>query len=244
MFDKTINHLVARQILMPSIIPCLIDQNVASRKEMGTSKGLEYYYKYRNICSCLYKDYYILKCDIKGYFYSINHEILKRKLEKKIKDRDALNIVFDIIDSEEYGIPIGNMTSQILAIFYLNDMDHFIKEKLKIKYYVRYQDDFILFHQSKEYLKQCLEEIRIFLKKEKLELNIKTRIYKSNDNFIYLGRDKKKHCAKYRQVRRKINKRVYLYKNDEIKLMSLVSTIICYKNMYSNRLKMKLTHRL
>ena len=210
MFDKTINHLIARQILIPGLLPCLIDQNVASRKEMGTSKALEYFYKYRNICNCKYKEYYILKCDIKGFFYNINHDILKKKVECKIKDKDALNIIFRIIDSEKEGISIGNMTSQILAIFYLNDMDHFIKEKLKIKYYVRYQDDFILFNESKEYLKECLEEIIEFLKKDKLELNKKSRIYKNNNNFIYLGKNKKGDCAQYRQVKRKI-KRICIY---------------------------------
>lgn len=59
---------------------------------------------------------------------------------KKIKDKDALNIVFSVINSDENGLSIGNMTSQVLAIFYLNDLDHFIKEDLKIKYYIRYQD--------------------------------------------------------------------------------------------------------
>lgn len=81
-----------------------------------------------------------MKCDISKFFASIDKEILKKKLLKRIKDKDALNIVFKVIDSQENGLGIGNMTSQVLAIFYLNDMDHFIKEKLKIKYYVRYQD--------------------------------------------------------------------------------------------------------
>ena len=232
MFDKTINHLVARNILIPALIPCLIEQNVASRKNMGTSKGLEYFYKYKNICNCKYKDYYILKCDIKGFFYNINHGILKEKLKKKIKDRDALKIIFNIIDSEENGIPIGNMTSQILAIFYLNDMDHYIKEKLKIKYYVRYQDDFILFHESKKYLKYCLNEIIKFLEKEKLELNKKSRLYKNTNTFIYLGRNQEGKNAKYRGINRKIKKKIYKYKNNEIKLMSLISTIIYYNYLY------------
>lgn len=83
------------------------------------------------------------------------------------------------------------MTSQVLAIFYLNDMDHFIKENLKIKYYVRYQDDFLLFHPSKKYLRYCLKEIETFLATEKLFLNAKTRIYKNTNNFIFLGRNKK-----------------------------------------------------
>ena len=83
------------------------------------------------------------------------------------------------------------MTSQILAIFYLNDLDHFIKEKLKIKYYIRYQDDFLLFHPSKKYLQYCLKEIKKFLAKEKLTLNSKTRIYKNTNNFLFLGRNSK-----------------------------------------------------
>ena len=63
-----------------------------------------------------------------------------------------------MIDNEEKGLGIGNMTSQVLAIFYLNDLDHYVKEELKIKYYIRYQDDFLLFHSNKEYLKECLEK--------------------------------------------------------------------------------------
>ena len=68
------------------------------------------------------------------------------------------------------------MTSQVLAVFYLNDMDHFIKNELHIKGVIRYQDDFLLFHESKEYLKYCLEQLTIFLEKEDLRLNKKTRI--------------------------------------------------------------------
>ena len=90
------------------------------------------------------------------------------------------------------------MTSQVLAIFYLNDMDHYIKEVLKIKYYVRYQDDFLLFHPSKEYLKICLKKIRHFLDNENLTLNKKTRIYKNTNNFIFLGRTKK--CKLYMRL--------------------------------------------
>ena len=79
------------------------------------------------------------------------------------------------------------MTSQVLAVFYLNDMDHFIKNELHIKGVIRYQDDFLLFHESKEYLKYCLEQLTIFLEKEDLRLNKKTRIFKSTDNFIFIG---------------------------------------------------------
>lgn len=231
MQDKVINHLVARYILYPALLPSLLDVNVASRKGLGTSEGIKLVKKFHRICKVKYKTYYILKCDISKFFASINHDILKEKLKRKIKDKDALKIVFDIIDMEEQGLSIGAMTSQVLAIFYLNDMDHFIKETLKIKYFLRYQDDFLLFHSSKQYLKYCLKEIEKFLEKEDLKLNKKTRIYKSTNNFIFLSRTPNGRYSKHRDVKRKIKKRIYLYNTGKIKLSSLVSSIICYKNL-------------
>lgn len=231
MQDKVINHLVARHILYPALLPCLLDVNVASRKGLGTSEGIRLAMNFHRICKVKYKTYYILKCDISKFFASINHDILKEKLKRRIKDKDALKIIFDIIDIEENGLSIGAMTSQILAIFYLNDMDHFIKETLKIKYFLRYQDDFLLFHPSKQYLRYCLKELEKFLKKEKLILNKKTRIYKSTNNFIFLGRKPNGNYAKFRDVRRKIKKRVYLYKTGQIELSNLISSIICYKHL-------------
>ena len=123
------------------------------------------------------------------------------------------------------------MTSQILAIFYLNDMDHFIKEHLKIKYYVRYQDDFLLYHPSKKYLKYCLSEIKNFLYKEKLTLNAKTRLFKSTNNFIFLGHNNKNQYSKYRNVKRKLRKKKYLYFNNKISLNSLAGSIINYEGL-------------
>ena len=128
------------------------------------------------------------------------------------------------------------MTSQVLAIFFLNDMDHFVKETLKIKYFVRYQDDFLLFYESKEYLKFCLKELEKFLAKEKLTLNAKTRIYKNTDNFIFLGRNNCGNYSKYRTVKKKLKKRTYLYKNGYISLNSLISSRLCYKNLCQNKL--------
>lgn len=85
------------------------------------------------------------------------------------------------------GLPIGNETSQILAIYYLNGLDHFIKENLHIKGYVRYMDDFILFHHDKDYLKFCLKEIEKYLEGVKLKLNRKTQIYDMKRGFNFLG---------------------------------------------------------
>ena len=235
MQDKVVNHLVARYILYPALLPCLIDSNVANRKNMGTNKGLLYFKDFYRKSKIKYKNFYILKCDISKFFASINHSVLKEKLKSKIKDKDALKIVFDIIDVEKSGLSIGAMTSQVLAIFYLNDIDHFIKEQLKIKYYVRYQDDFLLFHPSKQYLKYCLTQIKNFLEKEDLKLNKKTKIYKSTSNFIFLGRSKKQKYSKYREINRKLKKRIYLYKNGNISLMSLVNSSLCFQNLIQKR---------
>lgn len=79
------------------------------------------------------------------------------------------------------------MSSQFLAILYLNELDHFIKEELKIKYYIRYMDDGLIIHEDKEYLKYCLKEINIFIKKYHLELNNKTKIYSKKEEFEFLG---------------------------------------------------------
>lgn len=104
--DKVINHLVSRQILIPALESSLINENVASRKNMGTSKGYELVKKYRRKCDINYKSYYILKCDISKFFASIDQDILKEKIKRKIKDKDALNIIFKIIDSEKNGLGI------------------------------------------------------------------------------------------------------------------------------------------
>jgi len=229
--DKIINHLVARFILYPAIVPCLLDINVASRKYMGTSAGLKYEQEFIRKCNVKYKDYYILKCDISKFFASIDHDILKQKILRRIKDKDAIKIVFDIIDSNSPGLFIDAMCSQVLAIYHLNDLDHFIKEELKIKYLIRYQDDILIFHKSKEYLKYCFKEIKKFLEKEKLKLNGKSRIYKNTNNFIFLGRNKKGKYACYRNVKRKIKARYYLYKENKISLSSFSGSLLCYSSL-------------
>ena len=162
---------------------------------------------------------------------SIDHNKLKEKLLRRIKDKDALKIVFDIIASNDSGLYIGSMTSQILAIFYLNDLDHYIKNELKIKYYIRYQDDFLLFHNDKNYLKYCLEKTKEFLADEKLTLNNKTRIYKSTNNFVFLGRSRKGKYARYRSVSQKLKKRYSNYQNSTIDLNSMSCSLINYKSL-------------
>ncbi len=107
---------------------------------------------------------YCLKIDVKKYFPSINGAILKKLIRKKFKDKDLLNLLDEIIDSHDKGLPIGNMTSQIFGNFYLSYFDHYIKKELKVKYYQRYCDDAIILSNSKEELRIILNKIRIYLK--------------------------------------------------------------------------------
>lgn len=205
--DKTINHIVSKYFLTDIFESTLINENVATRKNKGTHYGIKLIKKYLNEIKG--KEFYILKYDIKKYFFNIDHEILKKIIRKKIKDKEVLKILDTIIDStdKEYineeikkikvkeipyykkgkGLSIGNMTSQVMAIMYLNELDQFIHNKLKIKYYIRYNDDGIIFHENKEYLKYCLKEIKKIIKKYELELNSKTSIISSKNGFNFLG---------------------------------------------------------
>ena len=156
-------------------------------------------------------NFYYLKFDINKSFYNIDHDIVKSMIKNKIKDKDAINIIERIIDStdEDYinekmikihevenislckngkSAPIGSMCFQIIAVMYLDKLNHFIKEKLHIKHYVLYMDDGVLIHQDKEYLKYCMEEISKYLKCLKLSLNIKkTRVDSIKNGLDFLG---------------------------------------------------------
>lgn len=121
---------------------------------------------------------YCLKLDIKKFYPSINKEILKKKFRKVIKCGDTLDLIDLIIDSSKSGVPIGNYTSQWFANFYLQDLDHYIKEKLKVPYYVRYMDDMVLFHRNKKELHKIRIAIQDFLNKEDLKLKENWQLFK------------------------------------------------------------------
>lgn len=131
---------------------------------------------------------WVLKCDLQKCFYSIRHDKLKEKLQRHISDPDTLWLIDMIIDStEDPGIPLGNQTSQWFAILYLSDFDHFVKEKLGIKYYGRYMDDFYLIHESKAYLQDCRKKIEQHVAELGLCLNEKTNIFPLKNGIDFLG---------------------------------------------------------
>ncbi len=115
---------------------------------------------------------YCLKLDIHQFYPSIDKNILKLKIRKRIKDEKLLNLIDIIIDSGGNGIPIGNFISQFFANYFLSDFDHQIKEKLKVKYYFRYMDDMVILHKSKKFLHYLEKWIRWYFEKE---LNLKVK---------------------------------------------------------------------
>ena len=137
-----------------------------------------------------YGSYYILKGDIKKYFYSINKDILFNILIKTIKDEHLIDLTKKLIydDGNDKGIPIGNYTSQYFANIYLGELDNYIKKELHIKYYCRYLDDFVILLPTKEECIIALNKIRIFLKQKlDLELNQKTRYFPNKFGCNFCG---------------------------------------------------------
>ena len=265
--DKIINHFVTRYSLEKNLTKYLDPRNIATRKNMGTDYGIKLVRKYLNKLKKDNDMFYILKIDISKYFYSIDHNVLKSELKDKLDDYEY-DIISKIIDTtnEEYvnkeifhniskhnldlplyyfgkGLPIGNMTSQFLSIFYLHKLDHFIVHDLKLKYYVRYMDDFIIMDKDLNKLKQAREIIIEKLEQEyKLKVNTKkTFIVNSKIGFAFLGYvfkvlDNKtiikiKRCN-LEKIKKRVKKVNYLFKNKKISHYKAFCTIMTYSNCY------------
>lgn len=191
--DRVIIRCFCDNSIIPRINKRLIYDNVACRKGMGTLFGIKRLEKF--LKSAYRKkgdnDIYFLKCDIRRYFPSINHEILERKLKNIGFSKDEMWLIERFIkgyNTFRKGLPLGNQTSQWFALLYLDQIDRLIKEKLQIKYYVRYMDDMILIHPDKNYLRYVLKKIEKTLNNElDLSLNQKTQIGKVSNGIDFLG---------------------------------------------------------
>lgn len=180
--DRVMHHAIMN-VLEPVFEKQFIYHTYACRKGKGSHKAIKYAFSKAKNCE------YFLKLDVKKYFENIDHNILKRKLSKIIKDKEVLDLLFDIIDSfsTEKGLPIGNLTSQFFANLYLSELDHFVLENLKPSGYCRYMDDFILFSNSKIDLKKMLNSIESFCLNNLL-LTLKPYILgKCKDGIAFLG---------------------------------------------------------
>lgn len=163
-------HWALMLYLEPILMKRMYHWNCASIKGRGLHHGM------RHLKRILVDDRkytkYCLKLDVKKFYPSIDKEILKNKFRRILKDKDVLWLIDSIVDSAEEGVPIGNYTSQWFANFYLTDLDKYIKEELKVKYYIRYMDDMVLFSNNKKELHKIKDKIELFLNNE-LHLRLK-----------------------------------------------------------------------
>ena len=165
--DRIVQHAVMN-ITMPIFLSTFTNDTYSCIKKRGVHKALGNLTKsLKNVEGTKY----CLKIDIKKFYPSIDHDILKNLLRKKFKDKDLLWLFDDIIDSAD-GLPIGNYLSQYLANFYLTYFDHWIKEVQGVTDYFRYADDMVFLSDSKSFLHKLLHNIKKYLT-EKLNLTVK-----------------------------------------------------------------------
>ena len=191
--DRVLHHAVFR-ILCPIFDKSFIFDSYSCRLKKGTHKAVNRFQEFaRKVSKKNTKNCFILKCDIKKFFDSIDHNVLISLIQKKIKENDAIWLIRKIIgsftNSPNKGLPLGNITSQLFANIYLNELDQFIKHKLRIKYLIRYCDDFVILSNNKEYLERLIITINDFLKgKLKLLLHSdKISIRKYHQGVDFLG---------------------------------------------------------
>ncbi|OGI25558.1 MAG: hypothetical protein A3J76_05765 [Candidatus Moranbacteria bacterium RBG_13_45_13] len=187
--DRVLHHAVFR-ILYPIFDKSFIFDSYSCRIGKGTHRAVVRLGKYcRKLSRNNTKNIFVLKCDVRKFFDSIDQDILLELIRKKICDKDVLRLIGEIIRSFELGLPLGNVTSQLFANIYLNRLDQFVKQELKEKYYLRYCDDFLILSKDEEHLEKLIYPIREFLKK-KLGLDLhpdKIIIRKFRQGIDFLG---------------------------------------------------------
>lgn len=220
--DKIVQHSLCDNVLLPKLSEIFIRNSFAGQIGKGTLFGLN---TLRNDMN-LFSGGYILKGDITKFFYSIDHDRLKDIIDYYFTDKDIQWLCHLIIDSTDgVGLPLGNQTSQVFGLLYLDGLDKFIKTELGIEFYGRYMDDFYIFHKSKEYLKYCLESIMAYVGTLGLSLNGKTQIHAFRNGIKFLGFYAKKSDGETvlrlrgenkRRAKRKYNKMVKLVEQGKL----------------------------
>ncbi len=173
--DRLLHHAIYR-ILYPFFDKTFIADSFSCRNNKGMHKALDsfraMFYKVskNDHCTC-----WVLKCDIRKFFDSIDHKILLSILANYIYDKDIMDLLRNIVESYSnksgVGLPLGNLTSQLFANVYMNIFDQFVKHELKVKHYIRYADDFVFLSIDKKYLENLIPEIQNFLL-ERLKLTL------------------------------------------------------------------------
>ncbi len=169
--DRILHRAIYRK-LYPFFDRTFISDSFSCRMRKGTHKAVKRFTIFsRKISKNHTKSAWVLKCDIRKFFASIDQDILMKILSKYIIDKDVLWLISQIISSFHStkigtGLPLGNLTSQLFVNIYMNIFDQFVKHKLKVKYYIRYADDFVIFSQNKEWLKDILASMNTYLLNE------------------------------------------------------------------------------
>ncbi|MFH1129686.1 MAG: reverse transcriptase domain-containing protein [Patescibacteria group bacterium] len=211
--DRILHRAVYR-ILYPFFDRIFISDSFSCRDDKGTHRAINRFRRFtyigtkNNTCT-----YWILKCDIKKFFANIDHQILLDVLRVYVPDDNIIQLLKEIIESfssirKGVGLPLGNLTSQLFANIYMNELDNFVKHKLKIKHYIRYADDFIVLHTDKLYLENIIFDIAKFLE-ERLKLILhpdKVFIKTLFSGVDFLGYVNLPH---YRVLRTKTKKRMF-----------------------------------
>ena len=222
--DRIVHRWVVDNFLETYFVPTFINTSYACLKGRGMHKACLDVQKAMQHLERTWKDYYILKMDVRKYFQNIDKGVLYKILVKKIQDTKLLWLLKEIIYSNEgdIGLAIGNYTSQMFANIYLNEIDQYVKHVIHCKYYFRYLDDSICMFKTKEEAKEVLEKIKKFLwNKLKLELNEKTQIFKNKQGINFCGYKINPYRLKIRdrgkrKLKKKIKELKYMIRTEKI----------------------------
>jgi retron-type reverse transcriptase len=258
--DRVLHHAVY-QILNPLFEPTFIATSFSCRIQKGSHKGVDVAEKMiRKVSRNYTRVCYVLKCDVRKFFDSIDHAILISLIRRKIKDENVMWLVEEIIGSfvSKYsdlfiraGVPIGNLTSQLFANVYMNEFDQHMKRVLKVEHYGRYTDDFIVVSSDKKYLEELIEPISQFLEDHlKLQLHPhKVEILKASQSVDFLGyilrpyhRLMRKRTLK--RVKRKLNEKFDGFTRGVTTKESFTQTFASYLGVLSHANTYKLSENL
>ncbi len=188
--DRVVHHALMR-VTLPFLEKKWIYDSYACRINKGTHKAVRRVQEFLIRSHSLWENVFVLQIDISKYFPTINHDIAIDLLNSTFRESEVRGLFEKIIrwgNVAGKGVPIGSLTSQSIANHYLNEADHFAKECIKIKFYVRYMDDIIIIGPSKEWLHCVLDDMRWFIEAHlRLALNPKTRIYPANQGVDFAG---------------------------------------------------------
>lgn len=256
--DRVVQWAIYRQ-LFPLIEKQFIFDSYACRKGKGSHRAANRLQYWLRQTEQKPERYYYLKLDVSKYFYRVDHEVLIEILNRKIKDKALIDLLTTIIQCEDMkfglplgcdpdaigpdewlddvGMPIGNLTSQMFANLYLNEVDQYAKHVLKLHYYVRYMDDIIILHPDKRFLAQVKQEIEAFMNDNlRLNLNRKTAIRPCSMGIDFVGfRIWATHRKLKKKTAQKIQSRVKFLssalKSGEISRETFDRSIASYRGM-------------